>query len=318
MEKEKCELTGIFPAVVTPLTASDRLMKDNLRLHIRTLIEEGCDGLVILGTSGEGPSIGINERVEVMKVAFSEAKDSPILLGTGCPSLKDTISLTRKAFDLGAKGVLVIPPYYFKNVSSEGVFQYFRRLIDEAIPKDGRLILYHFPQLTQVPITFDLIERLREYAPNQLAGVKESSGNLEFLSELCKRYPDLAIFVGNDKLFLTGLKLGAAGCITAPSNILSPLIIKVFKAFRSGKDAGALQDELSSIRTVLEKHPPFPPTLKFLLSMRYKTKGWQVRPPLCPLSENEKISLVNELKDAGAMKWLTWLEESFVRNSSVN
>lgn len=311
MEIEESELFGVFPAVVTPLTSSDRLMKENLRLHIQTLKKEGCQGFALLGTTGEGPSMGINERVEVIKVGIAEAKGSTILVGTGSPSLTDTIYLTQKAFELGAKGVLVIPPYYYKNVSSDGVFIYYRRLIDEAVPKNGKIILYHIPQLTQVPFTFELIERLLEYAPNQIAGIKDSSGSLEYLGELSKCYPNFGIFVGNDKLFLSGLELGAVGCITAPSNILSPLLIEIFNTFNSGKDAGLLQNQLSLIRKVLEQYPPFPSSIKFLLSMRYKTKGWHLRPPLIPLSENEKRSLVNELIKIGAMNWLPWLEESF-------
>ena len=170
-------------------------------------------------------------------------------------------------------------------------------------------MLYHIPQVAHVSVSFDLLEGLLEAAPDRVVGVKDSSGDPDHLRDLCLRFPELRIFAGNDRLLLKGLQLGSAGCITAAVNVLAPLDVAVYQAFKSQKqsDAERLQARLTAARAVLESYPPFPSTIKYLLSKRYQTPGWVPRPPLMPLGEAERKALVRELGEVGLEAWIDWL-----------
>lgn len=303
-------LRGVIPALVTPLTMDDVFNRDNFQNHIYTLADEGCDGIVVLGTTGEGPSFGLEERKNIIKVAVEASGEMLTIAATGCASLADTLALTSHAFATGADAVLVIPPFYFKNLTHDGLVSYYRRLLEEAVPEDGHLLLYHIPQVTQIPITFELLESLLEIAQNKVVGVKDSSGDIQHLQNLCERFPQLQIFAGTDRHLLSGLAFGTAGCITAGVNVLAPLNVAVYKAYQTQQaDFEALQEKLTAGRSVLENYMPFPATLKFLLSRRYKTPGWEVRPPLLALPPREQAALLKELRQVKITEWLPWLED---------
>lgn len=306
------ELKGVIPPVVTPLTQEDQLHLKNLQLHIRTMIQDGCSGVLLMGTTGEGPSLGLGERKAVIDAGVEAARGALVLVHTGCASLKDTLDLTRHAYDSGADAAMVVPPFYYKNVPVEGLLAYYRRLLEEAVPEDGSLLLYHIPQVSHVPVTFRLLVGLLNFASDRLVGLKDSSGDLDHLRELCGRFPKLRVFVGTDRLVLKGLRLGAAGCITAAVNVLAPLDVAVYRAFTSGREAEAedLQEALTAARDALERYPPFPPTIKYLLSLRYGGTGWEPRPPLINLSEADQAALVRDLIDVEAHRWLGWLPAS--------
>ena len=304
------QLKGVMPPVVTPLTQEDQLHVENLQLHIRTMIQEGCSGVLLMGTTGEGPSLGLGERKTVIDVGVEAAQGALVLAQTGCASLKDTLSLTRHAYDSGVDAAMVVPPFYYKNVPVEGLVAYYRRLLDEAVPEDGSILLYHIPQVSQVPVSFRLLEGLLTFASDRLVGLKDSSGDLNHLRELRGRFPQLRVFVGTDRLLLEGLRLGAAGCITAAVNVLAPLDVAVYRAFISGQEVEDLQDTLTAARDALERYPPFPPTIKYLLSLRYGESGWEPRPPLTNLSETDRDTVVRDLIKVDAHRWLSWLPAS--------
>lgn len=307
---KRSSLCGVIPALVTPLTMEGKFNQDNFENHINTLAGEGCDGIVVLGTTGEGPSFGLDERKAIIKVAVEASGEMLTIASTGCASLADTLALTSHAFASGADAVLVLPPFYYKNLPHDGLVSYYRHLIEEAVPENGQLLLYHIPQVTQVPITFELLESLLEIAQDKVAGVKDSSGDVQHLQKLCGRFPQLQIFAGNDRHLLSGLKFGTAGCITAGVNVLAPLNVAVYEAYKTQQgDFEALQEKLTAGRVVLEKYMPFPATMKFLLSRRYKTPGWEVRPPLLPLPPCEKTALLKELHQVDITEWLPWLED---------
>jgi len=273
------------------------------------MIQDGCNGVLLMGTTGEGPSMGLAERKTIIDVCVEAAGAGLVVAHTGCASLRDCIALTRYAFEAGADAAIVVPPFYYKNVSLEGLLTYYRRLLDEAVPEDGKLMLYHIPQVAHVSVSFDLIEGLLDVFPDRVVGVKDSSGDPDHLRDLCQRFPDLRIFAGNDRLLLEGLQLGSAGCITAAVNVLAPLNVAVYQAFEFQRETEAqrLQARLTALRAVLESYPPFPSTIKYLLSRRYGAAGWEPRPPLMPLAEAERASLVDDLTEAGAEEWMDWL-----------
>jgi 4-hydroxy-tetrahydrodipicolinate synthase len=299
-------LEGVIPSVVTPLGDDDQVRLDNLRHHIRTLAAEGCDGVLLTGTTGEGPSLGLAEREAVIKAGLEAAEGMTVLAGTGCASLTETVYLTRRAYELGVNATLVIPPFFFKNVSDDGLLAFYRRLLDEAVPSDGSLLLYHFPKMSQVPITSRLLEDLLAIDSERITGIKDSSGSLEHLGELCRRFPQLQIFPGNDRLFLAGLEMGAAGTITAPSNCFAPLNVNVYRAFKGGQNAAKHQEKLTLARSVIDRHPSLPASQKYLLSRRYGSSGWELRPPLVPLSPSAQEALDKDLVENGVTQWLDW------------
>lgn len=304
---ERSYLSGIIPAVVTPLTDDDRPALDNLGRHIKVLAGEGCSGVMLLGTTGEGPSLGVGEREAIIEAGITAAGRMRVMVGTMSSSLADATLMTRRAFDLGAHAVVVVPPFYYKKVSDDGLFAFYCRLLDEAVPDRHFLLLYHIPQVTGVPISFDLIERLAIYGGDRVGGLKDSSGDFGHVRELCARFPQMNVFVGSDKMLLDGLHEGAAGCITAGANVLAPLDVAVYRAFEAGADAAPLQSRLSAAREILDAHQPLAPTLKALLQLRYGCPGWNVRPPLVPLSERERQDVVTALGATGSAEELGWL-----------
>jgi 4-hydroxy-tetrahydrodipicolinate synthase len=287
--------SGVYCAIVTPLLHG-RIDFKRFQMHIQTLAADGCDGLLISGTTGEGQSFDLTERCEIISAAREVRGSMALLAGTGCASLPETIQVTRKAYELGVDGVVLVPPFFFRNVTTEGLLEYFRLVFEEAVPAAGGALLYHIPQVTGVPISLELLDRLQEKVGGKLAGVKDSAGDRGSFLSLCHHFPGLRIFAGVDDLILDGLKAGAAGCITAEANLLAAPAAALLRAFRSGQDAQPWQDLLVKARVVLP-HTPFPVAIKGLLAQRYADPAWaEVRPPLQPLAEADLSLLVNELR----------------------
>jgi 4-hydroxy-tetrahydrodipicolinate synthase len=298
--KQKSKFSGVYCAIVTPLSHG-RFDPQRFQMHIRTLAAEGCDGLLVLGTTGEGQSFDFSERGEVIAAAREVCGSMTLLAGTGCASLPDTIRATRQAYELGAQGVVLVPPFFFRNVTTPGLLEYFRLVFGEAVPTSGGAFLYHIPQVTGVPIPLPLLKQLQDVAGDKLAGVKDSSGDRANFLGLCQQFPSLRIFAGVDDLILDGLQAGAAGCITAEANMLAAPAVALYNAFKAGQDARQFQDMLVKARVVLP-HTPFPVALKGLLAKRYADAGWaEVRPPLVSLAAEDQSVLVEELRQLNLM-----------------
>lgn len=302
-------LSGVYAAALTPLTkdasspdASTSLSPslEAVAPYLAFLAARGCHGALIFGTTGEGPSFSPSEQIAIWKIALQVRERYPdfrLLAGTGTPSLTETIDLTRAAFDLGYDGVVVLPPYYFRKATDEGLFNWFRELIQKAVPSDGYLLGYHFPGMAGIGFSLDLLARLKDAFPVQFAGIKDSSHDSDFARALGQKFgDDLAVFSGTDSDFTLALENHAAGCITAPANIISPGLRAVYDAFISGKDTSAAQERVTHQRHILEKYPPFPPTLKALVHRLHGFPRWPVRPPLVDLSAEAEEKLMSEFK----------------------
>lgn len=289
-------LSGIVAAAATPIQDGRPHLK-NLEVHLRQLAADGCSGVLLMGTTGEGPSLSLEERVEVIGAGREFAGEMMVMAGTGCANLPETISLTRRAFECGVDAVVVIPPFYFKSVSDEGLLAYYLAVLDEAVPDHGRLVLYHIPQVTGVTVSFELLEGLMARRDERVAGVKDSGGDVNHGRELCRLFPSLRVFVGDDKLLYQGLQFGGVGCITAGANLLAPLAADVYREFRHGERdiAERYQERLTAARLVLEEYKPFPASIKGLLGVRYGTEGWEVRPPLTAIRKVELAKLTERL-----------------------
>jgi 4-hydroxy-tetrahydrodipicolinate synthase len=251
----------------------------------------------------------VAERIDVIQAGVEAAGELVVLAQTGCANLTETIALTRSAYEIGADATVIVPPFYYKNVTTQGLFAYYQRVLAEAFPEDGKLLLYHIPQVTHVPASHALLERLEAFKPEWVVGIKDSSADLEHLMRLCKDFPHLHVMSGTERLFLKGLEAGASGCITAPSNLFAPLSVAVYHAFLNRQRAEELQAVLTSARSILEKYAPFPAPIKYLLSQRYQNEGWEVRPPLEPLNRAKQAALKNELARSEFYEWIPWLRE---------
>jgi 4-hydroxy-tetrahydrodipicolinate synthase len=282
-------LAGVFAAAVTPLKADFSPDLEAISPLHQFLSGRGCHGILWLGTTGEGPSFSPEERLAILKSAVRARENLPsvpgvafkLLAGTGTPSLAETISLTRSAFDLGCDGVVVLPPYYYRNATDEGLFNYFQELIRKAVPADGFLLGYHIPGMAGIGFSPDLLARLKDAFPEQFAGLKDSSHDPNLARLLGERFgSDLLVLTGTDSFLQLALENQAGGCITAPANLISPDLRQVWDGFQQGVDVSAFQERVTAIRHVLEQHPPFPPLLKALLSEQHGFPRWPVRPPL--------------------------------------
>jgi len=282
-------LAGVFTAAVTPLKRDFSPDLDAIPFLLDFLTGRGCHGILVLGTTGEGPSFSPEERLEIIRAAIQfremhhtvQGGTCKLLAGTGTPSLSETISLTHSAFNLGCDGVVVLPPYYFRNATDEGLFHYFRELILKAVPADGFLLGYNIPGVSGIGFSPNLLTRLKDAFTNQFAGIKDSSHDAKFARWLGKRFgSDLLVLTGTDSYLQLALENQAGGCITAPANLISPDLRRVWDAFQHSEEMPAIQARISKIRHILEKYPPFPPTLKALLARQHAFPIWPVRPPL--------------------------------------
>ncbi len=179
-------LAGVYAAAVTPLLDST-LDLDSVPRLLAFLASRGCHGAVLFGTTGEGPSFSPAEREALMRCAHEARESIPgfrLIAGTGTPSLSETIDLTRLAFDLGFDGVLVLPPYYFRKATEDGLFLWFRELIQKAVPADGFVLGYHIPRVAGIGFSLELLKRLKDQFPSQFAGIKDSSHDADLARDL--------------------------------------------------------------------------------------------------------------------------------------
>jgi len=282
-------ISGVFAAAVTPLNGDGTLDISGIEQLTDFLANRGCHGILYLGTTGEGPSFSPQERAKIFQAATRARESHPslkLLAGTGTPSLDETILLTHLAFELEFDGVVVLPPYYFRKVSDEGLFSWFDVLLRKAVPSDGRLLAYNIPPITGIGFSLELLARLKHTHPGTFAGIKDSSGNPDFAIQLGQTFgTDLLVLTGNDKLFSLALENQASGCITAMANLYSPILRSVWDAFQEGVDATEYQELLSATRTVLDSYPPMPPLLKAMLHHLHHFPYWPVKLPLIPLPE---------------------------------
>jgi 4-hydroxy-tetrahydrodipicolinate synthase len=295
-------LQGVFAASITPLNEDLSIDLAGIPRLLDFLAGRGCDGVLMFGTTGEGPSFAPAERLETLRAALSWRKSTPnfrLLAGVGMPSMQETIELTQTAFELGIDGVVTLPPYYFRKVQDDGLFAWFSQVIQRAVPSGGALFGYHIPNVTGTPLSLDLLARLKEAFPEQFVGIKDSSGDAEFARQLGERFGEqLIVLTGNDRLFSHALANQAAGCITAVANLRSSDLRQVWMSFHSGDRTAqeAAQSSLTAARAVMDRYPPFPPLLKALFARQHAFPRWAVRPPLLPLPVTLEEQVLAELQ----------------------
>jgi 4-hydroxy-tetrahydrodipicolinate synthase len=294
-------LSGVLAPVLTPFRAD--LSPDPARLvaHARWLLAGGCAALAPFGTTSEASSLSVDERERLLDALLEGGIPAARLVpGTGCCALPDTVRLTARAVERGCAGVLVLPPFYYKGVSDDGLFRSFAEVVERVGDDRLRVYLYHIPPVAQVGLGPALVERLLAAYPRAIAGMKDSSGDWENTRGMLARFAarGFDVFVGSERFLLEALRGGGAGCITATANVNAAAIDRLFRAWRSA-DAPRLQDEVNAVRGAVERLPVIA-ALKAILAHHARDPGWAVvRPPLVPLPAERRDALLADLAAHG-------------------
>lgn len=292
------KISGVLAPVVTPFKKDLTVDPERLVRQCRWLLSQNC-GLAVFGTNSEASSLSVDEKACLLDVLVDAGLDTARMMpGTGACAIPDAVRMTSHAVERGCAGVLMLPPFYYKGVSDEGLFRYYAEVIQQVGSSQLRIYLYHFPQISQVPISLALIERLLCEYPDTVVGIKDSSGDWSNMEAMLKQFPALAMFPGNETNLLRGMQNGGAGCISATANINPGAIVGLAANWQS-PNAQAMQASLNELRYAVQQFPMIP-ALKATIAHYAGDTDWEyVRPPLVELTAEEKDGLLNVLDERG-------------------
>jgi 4-hydroxy-tetrahydrodipicolinate synthase len=296
------KLRGIFAAVLTPVDGDGRISIERWAAHSRWLLAHGCHGLGVFGTTGETYGFSVAERQAGLEALIGAGlAPEAMIVGIGACARSDTLAIAHHAIGLGCHRLLMMPPFFYKNLPDEGLYRAFAEVID-GLEDDGlELLAYHFPQASGIPVTMGVIERLVEAYPANFKGLKDSSGSWPHTKELIERFPTLSIFAGADGHLLDVLTAGGAGTISAAANLNSAASREVFDGFERGDRAAAVvgMTRVRNVRKALEGASLIP-SLKHVVAKGQNDPEWnRLRPPLVELSEEAGEAVLARLKEAG-------------------
>ena len=218
---------GLSVALATPFTDDRSIDLPRLVAHGRQSLADGCASLTVFGTTGEGASLGLNERQRALGALVGGGIDpkTQLVVGIAAASVEDAIAQGRAGLMLGCPSVLLAPPFYFKGAQDEGLFDWFAAVLIGLGPKASNVILYHIPQVTSVGLSMKLVDRLKKTFPKQVTAVKDSSGDWDNAQALLKQHGDLHVLIGDERLLAKAMNLGASGAITGLANIAPDLML---------------------------------------------------------------------------------------------
>ena len=290
---------GVLVPVLTPFTASGEPDSGRFTAFCRWLLDQGAGGLAIFGTTSEANSMSPGERMALLDHLVDAGIPAEKLMpGTGACAMTDAAELVRHAVGHGCGGVLMLPPFYYKPVSDDGIFAFISTVIDKVGSSALRVYLYHIPPMAVVGYSLDLVGLLIRAYPQTVVGLKDSSGDWSNTAALLDRYPDFAVFPGSEVFLLDALRKGGAGCITATGNINVPGIAKLYANWQ-GPQADALQAEATTVRKTMQAYPMVP-ALKRVVAHFHNDPDWAaVRPPMVALSEAQSAALIADLARIG-------------------
>lgn len=293
-------IAGVLAPVVTPFKADLSPDPEKLLSHCRWLLSQHCDGLAVFGTNSEANSMSVEERLTLLDFLVDGGIDPAVLMpGAGCCALSDSVRMAARVAELGCAGALMLPPFYYKGVSDEGLFRNFAEIIERVGHADLRIYLYHIPPVSQVGISLGLIERLVKAYPGVVAGVKDSSGDWNNTKAMLDAsFPEFDVFAGNELILLDNMRHGGVGCITATGNVNPAPIHKLYEQWQS-PEAERMQEEVSELRKAIAQFPMLP-ALKTIVAHFSGDAAWRVlRPPLEALSDEQAAALIAELEARG-------------------
>jgi 4-hydroxy-tetrahydrodipicolinate synthase len=291
-------IRGVLSPVLTPFRTDLSPDKERFIAHCQWLLSQNC-GLAVFGTTSEANSLASEERSMLLDELVASGVDmSRAIVGTGCCSITETVRLTSQAVKHGCAGVLMLPPFYYKGVSEEGLYRYFSEVVQRVGDNRLRIYLYHIPPVAVVGITMGLVERLLKSYPNAIAGMKNSSGDWDdikvFLDAFAKS--DFDVFAGTERFLLANMRNGGVGAISATANVNPAAIHKLYAEWKNA-DADEQQAKLNVTRDAFGKKYPLISALKQAIAIYANDPAWaKVRPPLVELTAEQATTLAAELK----------------------
>ena len=292
---------GIYTAALTPFNASYEPEITTLIGHVQWLLENGSDGVALLGSTGEANSMTLEQRQSIIEQSTRKLPAARLLIGTGSCALQDAIKLTKVSIDSGVYAVLVLPPYYYKPQSEEGIIRFYSELIDSVNDSRLRIIFYNFPKFTGYNFDHNVIGKMKQSFGEIAAGIKDSSGNWENMSGVAQNVSDFMVYSGTETYLLDNLLNGGAGCITATANLIATECQQVFQAWKNEQleDAKQKQKRLTSLRKALEIFP-FVSGLKSIFADQKDSNEWgNMMPPFDGLIKDQLHELKEKIKDLG-------------------
>ena len=288
-------LRGIIAAAATPLNEGRSIDLARLIEHCRRLLANGCDGINLLGTTGEATSFSREERLAAMKaIAGSGLPRERFMVGTGAAALSDAAHLTAAARELGFAGALLLPPFYYQGIEDDSVVGYVEAVMARTGRQGLRLYLYHFPQNSGVPYGVGAVEKLHRAHPEHVLGLKDSSGDLAYAAELTRRMPDLDVFPSAEGALAKALEHRFAGCISATANITAPIAAEGWRGLDT-KGGRAAIEAATRIRAAFADYPLIA-GVKWALAQLYGDETWlRLCPPLRGLAASEQRGLRDKL-----------------------
>ena len=300
MAKTK-RIEGVLSPVVTPFGKDYAPDAQRFVRHCRWLLKNGCAGLAVFGTNSEANSMSVPEKRKLLEALVTGGVPASALMpGTGHCALTDSIEMTKAAVELGCAGVLMLPPFYYKGVSDEGLYRNFATVIERVGDERLQLYLYHIPPVSQVAITFGLIEKLLSKYPGIVAGVKDSSGDWSNTKGMLDNFSKSGfdVFAGSEEFLLANMRGGGKGCITATGNVNPGAIDELYRSWRSA-EADKMQAAITATRKLVQKQPMIP-ALKATIAHFGNDPQWKTcRPPLVELNAAQEEQLIRDLKGNG-------------------
>ncbi len=288
----------LVPAL-TPFQADLEVDGERFAAHCRWLLAEGADGLAVFGTTSEANSLDAGERRHLLERLIDGGIAPAVLMpGTGCCALPDTVTLTRHAVEQGCFGVLMLPPFYYKEVSDDGIYASIAEVIERVGDRRLRVYLYHIPPMATVGFSREVIGRLLKSYPGIVVGLKDSSGDWNHTRDLLEMFPGFEVFPGSESHLLDALRLGGAGCISATANVNVAAMHRLMQVWRTPA-ADRLQQDLTAVRAAIQKFPMVPANKAILAELRQAPAWSAVRPPLRPLADEAKQALFAALTSLG-------------------
>jgi 4-hydroxy-tetrahydrodipicolinate synthase len=299
-ESSPSRLRGVLSPVVTPFDRDLKPDGERLARHCRWLLDNDV-GLAVFGTNSEANSMSVAEKLALLdQLVAAGVPAARMMPGTGCCALTDSVEMTRHAVRLGCGGVLMLPPFYYKGVSDDGLFRSYAEIIERVGDERLRVYLYHIPPVAQVPISLALIDRLLKAYPGTIAGIKDSSGDWSNTQAMLERFQPQGfdVFAGSETFLLATLRGGGAGCISATANVNPGAIARLASTWKQA-DADQQQAALDAVRKVFQSMPMIP-ALKAAVAHFSGDDGWRtVRPPLVALTETQVGALISALEPTG-------------------